>query len=301
MNTFLDFLIEASKTKARSKSSNNYLSLASNTSTTDELRNLVDTNLTIKKTIPKISKKNPGTFVKEYNRLLKNSKHAKDIKTIFDIVPKGVGPGEILLSYLSDNIAIGGGTSNFDIKMGNHNIEVKATKVDTEGWAYNFRLGVDSRAALSAAIKDLKDLYNSAKYHISEINNDDVLNKIDRGEMTSLKKYLKPFNPSVATNWEKLPLSIFKNGDIYFKGEKIGDVSSKKVLSVIKELLLTQTKKIKSFVQIEADLSDKLSMHKLEYFFFDIDTKELYYKSSFPKSVIDTITGGSIKVKSKLF
>jgi hypothetical protein len=291
MKTFKKFISEA-----RSGSSNTVLALASDNDGTDELRKIVNAQLKIRVKIPKISARTPASFVSKYNKLLSQNK--SDFKKIFDLVPTGVGPGEVLLSYLSNAITIGGGSSNYDVQMGNNKIEVKATKIDTNGYAYNFRLGVDSRPALSAAIKDLKDLYNSAKYHISEIDNEETLAKIDRGEMTSLKKHLKLFNPSVATDWEKLPLSIFKNKEIYFNGEKIGSLTERNILKKINELVLTGTKKIKSFDIIEKELSDKLSSHAMQYFFFNIDTKELYYSPEFPTSVIDTITGGSVKVKT---
>ena len=291
MKSFKKFIWEA-----RSGSSNAVLALASDNDGTDELRKIINKQLKIRTQIPKISARTPASFVNKYNKLLSQNKAV--FKKIFDLVPAGVGPGEVLLSYLSNAITIGGGSSNYDVQMGNNKIEVKATKIDTNGYAYNFRLGVDSRPALSAAIKDLKDLYNSAKYHIAEIDNEETLAKIDRGEMTSLKKHLKAFDPAVATEWEKLPLSIFKNKEIYFNGEKIGSLTERNILKKINELVLTGTKKIKSFDIIEKELSDKLSSHAMQYFFFNIDTKELYYSPQFPVSVIDTITGGSIKVKS---
>ena len=291
MKSFKKFISEA-----RSGSSNTVLALASDNDGTDELRKIVNKQLKIKSKIPKISASTPKSFVSKYNKLL--SKNKSDFKKIFDLTPKGVGPGEVLLSYLSNANTIGGGSSNYDVQMGKNKIEVKATKIDKDGYAYNFRLGVDSRPALSSAIKDLKDLYNSAKYYMSEIDNEETLSKIDRGEMTSLKKHLKVFDPKVATDWEKLPLSIFKNKDINFKGEKIGSLTDKNILKKINELAASGTTKIKSYVKIEKELAEKLSSHKMQYFFFDIDTNELYYSPEFPASVIDTITGGSIKVKS---
>ena len=294
MKKFNEFITE----KARTNSSSDVLTLAADKSKTEELRELINAKHKITKDVGKISATTPEKFVTEFNKAL--TKNKAIFTKIFNDVPKGVGPGEVLLAYLSDNVTIGGGRSNFDVELGTHKIEVKAPKVDKNLFAYNFRLGVDSRGALINTLKEIKALYKVAKFYIDEINNDEMLSKIDRGEMTSLKKHLKGFDPSVAAGYEKLDINVFKNQKVIFQGKTIGKLTDKDILSKLKTLATTEYTKIKGYDEIETGLEAKLSSHKMKYFFFNIDTLELYYKPKLSGSVIDTITGGSIKVRVPL-
>jgi hypothetical protein len=295
MKNFKEFIEEA---RSVSKSSSNIIALASDVDTTDELRSVINEKYKITKDIPKIKGTNPVKFAKDFNKLL--LKYTYEFDKIFNDVPTGVGQGEVLLSYLSDEITIGGGSSNFDVLLGSNKIEVKGVSVDKLNFGYNFRLGVDSRGVLISALKDLKSLYKVAKFYIPEIDNAEILSKIDRGELTSLKKHLKKFNPSKAAGFEKLDITVFKNQEVWFKGSKIGSLSDAKLTSNLKTLASTEYTKILSYNEIEQNLSKNLADHNMKYYFFNKHTIQLHYKERLSGTVIDTITGGSIKVRVPL-
>jgi hypothetical protein len=286
MLSYLDYITEASSSKI--------LQLATTPGKTEELRDVINAKYKIKKQIPYIESKNPNGFIVEYNQLLK--KYKKEFTLIFNEVPKGVGPGEVLLSYLSKNVTIGGGSATYDVTLARHKVEVKAVNIGS-GFAYNFRLGVDTRPILQNAITQLKNLFNVAKYYIPAIDNAESVKKIERGEMTTLKKHLKTFDVNQAKGTEEVDIKILRNQDIMFQGTKIGNLKDSGALEQLKTMATTNYTKIKSYDEIEKELAKNMEAHKMSYFFFDIKKLELHFKERLNGAKIDAITSGTLKVK----
>jgi len=247
--------------------------------------------------LPLMSAKTVKGFVTEYNKLLK--KHKADFKKVFDTVPKGVGPGEILLACLHPELTINGGSGSFDVNFGKNEIEVKAVNIN-KGIASNFRLGVESKPPILKALTDIRQLYNVVKNFVPEIDTQQWQQKVDKGEMTALRKYLQDFDMKKAEGIQQLDVSIHKNLDVKFNKEVIGKISDDGMQEKLSEMATTKYKKIKSYQDIEKELANNLASHKMKYFFFNIKTCELYYKEELSGTFIESITGGIIKVKCDL-
>lgn len=286
MKTYKDLLLE--------KSNSNIMNLATKANKTEELRELLNKKHKITSDIPYITTTSPAGFAKKYNQLL--AKYRSDFKVLFNDVPKGVGPGEVLLSYLSKKLTIGGGSATYDVNLGSNQIEVKACNISRESYAYNFKLGIKSTVALQAAIKEIRTLYSIAKYFIPEIDNSETIKKVEKGEMTSLRKYLTSFDTNIAKGLEKVDVTISKNLDIKYKDIPIGTLSDKDIVKDLKAIAKFGATKLKSWNEIETELAQKLESYKMKYFMFNKKNQEVFYKPSFSGAKINAITSNTLKV-----
>lgn len=267
---------------------------------TDRLRDLVNKEYGILNPPPKMDSrkvKNVKQLIKEYNSRLKT--HPNEMKILFDIVPKGVGRAEVMLSYLHDEISIGGGSQNYDVDFWNNQIEVKEVKISGD-YGGNFRLGVDSTYLLKKAYEDLVDLYEVARHYIPEINNDkfsDNVHKKGGIALSALRNWKIPKDVEV----KEVNLKIQKDGYVLNDGIIVGNLKDKDIIKNIKKMF-DVAKDVKSFEQIERELEKGLSEHDMKYFFFG-DLKKgipLYYKEKIDDIRIESATGNKVKFQIKL-
>jgi len=263
---------------------------------TDALRKHVNEKLGIKADIPKIKTNNFSAFASQYNSLYNQFK--KEFISIFNYEVKGIGRGEILLSYLADNISINGGKGDYDVNFGNTKMEVKEVAT-TATYFKNFRLGVLSREYLQKAYNDIKYLYGVAKYHIPEINTAAFEAKVAKGELTTLIKPLKDFVPTNLGDVQRIAVEITKTGKLFFEGREVGNI--KNAQAIITDILDKETHKFKSFNMIETELRNNLNKKTMPYIFFGDnkgkETAMLFYRKDLGDLEIDTITQGNVKVK----
>jgi len=147
---------------------------------------------------------------------------------LLDYIPKGMGPGEVLLYFILDNAHLGGGNSaGVDIVDNGVEYEIKAVNRKKDGTLYNFKLGGTVRIAkILDAILNLKDELLNFDKTIKEgettgINNDHL-------EGFKSKKFLKHIKNIKMAGWEELKLQFqdvayngyFKNHPIVFVGSK---------------------------------------------------------------------------------
>jgi hypothetical protein len=236
-------------------------------------------------------------FVKNYNLALKSN--FAMFKKLSEIVPKGVGHGEILLSSLHPKLTINGGSESYDVNFMGDKFEVKGVNINN-GVASNFRLGVESKPAILNALSEIRDLYHLVKIYVPEIDTPAWKIKVDKGEMTALRKFLSNFDLTIAEGLEKLNVSIHKNLDVKHNGVTIGSLLDNDIIKKLKILAVSDYKKIKSYNEIEQELAKELANHDMKYLFLDIKTLKLYYKERLSDTFIESITGGIIKVKCRL-
>lgn len=266
-----------------------------NSSSTDELRKLVSEYFGIKLMPPKILTSNVQTFVKEYNKLLKDSKYNKQMLEIFNF-REDVGRGELLLACLSNSISIGGTSQSYDVDFGKNKIEVKEVNFKTE-FMNNFRLGKESKAPMQEALNEIKYLFEIAKWFYPDLNTSEFKNKIEEGqELTKLIKFLKEVDIKKLDGQEKVDVFINKKGKIYFNEQEIGTLNDFDIVEKLKSLT-SNSKKLKSFKQIERELVRKISDKNIQYYFFEAKVGTLFHKKDLSGSTIDTITQGGIKFR----
>lgn len=285
---FRDFVNESSESE--------YIKLGQKAKNTDfnELREKLEAAYNIK--LPLLESKNVDQLLKDFNKEV-GSKYMD----IFKLNPSGVGKGEILLASIHPKIKINGGGGSYDVDFGSSKLEVKAAKLSSDGMLFNYRFGVDTFDIRKKAYKEIINLYEVAKFYIPEIAIESMKDSVSRGELTALKKYLRSFDPTVASGYEKVDITIHKNGKIKFQDKTIASIEDKNAMNIIKDLVNANYTKIKSFDEIEETLVQELSNpKKVSYLFFNIKTMELYYKEDLSNSVIDTITQGSVKIRTPL-
>ena len=261
---------------------------------TNELRKLIELSLGIKKSIPKITTKDPIEFTKVYNHRLK--KYKVDMLKIFDF-REDVGRGELLLAYLSDYISIGGTGQTYDVDFINNKIEVKEVLFGPETM-YNFRLGKESKKAMSTALRRLKYLWEASRWFYPDLNTSEFSEKIETGqELTKLIKLFKTVDVSKLNGQEKVELYLNKKGRIYFDEKEVTRLEDPNLLFILQNLIKTSSRDIISYSKIEKDLINEISAKDIQYYFFEVKTGVLYYRKNLKGSFIHTITQGSIKLK----
>lgn len=67
---------------------------------------------------------------------------SKAVEEIHSYTPSGIGPGEVLLYIVSNNLVLGGGSSaGVDAVVNGVGYEIKAAKLSTDGFFSDFKLG----------------------------------------------------------------------------------------------------------------------------------------------------------------
>jgi hypothetical protein len=148
---------------------------------------------------------------------------------LLDYIPKGMGPGEVLLYFILDNAHLGGGNSaGIDIIDNGTEYEIKAVNRKKDGTLYNFKLGGTVRIAkILDSILNLKDELLNFDKTIKEGETTGINNDHLKGFES--KKFLKHIKNINIKGWDDL-LKEFQdvayNG--YFKNHPIIFVGSKK-------------------------------------------------------------------------
>ena len=123
--------------------------------------------------------------------------------------PKGVGPGEVLMYFLVDDLHLGGGSSaGLDVTSGGTGYEVKAANLSRTGYFNGFKIGgtINISDELSAAAIIKNKLATELKLRGRET-------EINKSQITLIKK------SRLANDWmEKVEIPYQKKAYEYFKG-----------------------------------------------------------------------------------
>jgi len=182
-------------------------------------------------TLPKV------TSAEDLNKSL-NTLYAMNPAGFTDLLEReisGLGPGEILLYFILDNVSLGGGSSaGVDIIDGTTPYEVKAVNRTTDGKLINFKLGgtVDI-SGVQSRIMQLKAELLKFNPKIKEgektgINNDHIKGFADK----KFQKHAKSLGLDMFEDLEKEFQDIayngyFKNHPIIFLGNKAASKAEK--------------------------------------------------------------------------
>ena len=173
----------------------------------------------------------------DVNGLIKQLKSMS--KTNFDKLftynIKGVGPGEVLLYFLVDDLVLGGGTSaGVDLVSGGKSYEMKAAQLSKEGYFYSFRLGatVNVSSIVTSAIAIAKEAGIStsrdaeiSKSAIASIKSGKLGKRwVDEVEKPFIEKAYDEYfkHHPVAFIINKIPASA--HGEVYIKSVKKSDI-----------------------------------------------------------------------------
>ena len=151
----------------------------------------------------------PGPF----NNLVKNLKAENFAKfqSLFKYQPKGIGPGEILMYFLIDDVTLGGGSSaGLDITSGGKGYEVKAASLGKDGFFYGFKVG--GTVNISGEIKAASNIKKSLGFSGRET-------EINKSQIQQIKKsrYANEWIERVEIPYtEKVSKQYFGNHDTIF-------------------------------------------------------------------------------------
>lgn len=250
-----------------------------------ELRKVVNERSNIKRNIPFINTTNPLEFVEKYNILLKD--FSDEFRNIFNIVPVGVGPGEILFSYLCPNLNINGGSSTYDIDLGTNKLEMKGIRIDSHGFAYHFRLGAENTILLNKAWEDIKKIYYAVKIFDKELSSEEVEKNLQRGNFGSSKiNALRKYSKKDLENYGNISFNIMKNYDFIIDNKISGNLKDKDFKKNLKKYIDNNIKCVKTLEEINNELEKKLKSKPIPYFFVDTKKLNLYYKKRLSGAVI---------------
>jgi hypothetical protein len=197
---------------------------------------------TMKKMKPYFKNATASTLEKDYNAFV--TAFSKEAKAINDQKPDGVGPGELVVYFVFDNIGIGGKNASIDIYMdGKPFAEAKGGVYRAMDNVVNgFKITKDGDKAVQQLLKDL-DAFNE-KHH--EITGEDLPWWRDAGTAvtTSVRGWRDINLKTLAkdnTGGSKKPINLIlkKDGDLLQKGdsEPILNVKTNKTTEPIVKLI----------------------------------------------------------------
>ena len=196
---------------------------------------------------PFFKKATDANMKNHYNNFL--AAFPKEAKAIDRLKPDGVGPGELILYFVFDNVGIGGKNAPIDIYL-NSKEYAEAKGGDTrEGGNIltNFKITKDSAKAVTQLMRDLEDF--NAKH--SEITGEDLPGWRGANELTpkTLISWADiDLKEMAASNKEgsKKPIDLVlkKNGDLIRRGvdDPIVNVKTDKSVAPIKKLIDASSK-----------------------------------------------------------
>ena len=271
---------------------------------------------------------NESTMQKVYNLLNKNSAAAN---LLFEVKKTGIGGGEIMMAYIVENLIIGGGSADVDLKLfdikaaekGNVKLideaELKEVSLTKDGFLKDWRTGAKHRNVINKALDELKKLYAALVDVVPELNpstdyGKEAERKARMGEWTQVVNVIKDIEPVVINN-AKLNVQLKKSVDggmsVYYQGELLGDILDSKVIKKLESIAGdSNSVKVKSYNEIESDLAKDFGNIKEKFVFIRTTGSTgkkkvggIYYKGNLPGNSdelkIYHITQNTIKVKVK--
>ena len=104
----------------------------------------------LSKTVSTLDEAKVNSLIREIKQKYKSS-----FVRLLKYTPKGVGPGEVMMYFLVDDLTLGGGASaGLDLGSGGKGYEMKACDLTKAGYFQNFKIGgtVDITKPLAAAV-----------------------------------------------------------------------------------------------------------------------------------------------------
>lgn len=150
---------------------------------------------------------NEGQFNKLVDQL--KSMDKSKFQSLLKYQPKGVGPGEVLMYFLIDDLYLGGGGSaGLDVTTGGAGYEVKAVNLSKAGYFSDFKIGgtVNISNEIAEASRIKKELAAELKLSGRET-------EINKSQIELIKK------SRLSKDWiEKVEIPYQKKAYQYFKG-----------------------------------------------------------------------------------
>lgn len=187
-------------------------------------------------------KASDSSIMSAYNSFVSN--FPKEAKAIDRMKPEGVGPGELILYFVFDNVGIGGKNAPIDIYLdGKEYAEAKGGKTKDGGKALtNFKITKDSAKAVTQLLKDLEEFNDK---HM-EITGEDLPGWRGANELTqkTLLSWVDIDLKKMAAEMKggsKKPIDLIlkKDGDITRKGESdaVVNVMTTKSIAPLRKLI----------------------------------------------------------------
>lgn len=138
--------------------------------------------------------------------------NAQGFLNLFKYKVGGVGPGEVMLYFLVNDLVIGGMSSaGADVISGGTTYEVKAVQVNREGYAYDFKMGGTFPDKVLPIIQELAELAEKNGIKKSkEINKTDV-DELKKKDSEGWNKLEEKFRSTAYENYFKNHPMIFIN------------------------------------------------------------------------------------------
>ena len=218
-------------------------------------------------------------------------------KKLLNFSPAGLGPGEILLYFLCDDLVLSGFKSQIDASInGIPFAEVKAVRPSNKpDWYYDFRFGVDASEPNHQFLAEVNNFVNHT-------NNPALLEselEITRTKITELRK--------ISLNVDEFSLNLkIVNGEIYAGSEKICKRSDVDFASKIQQAIDKVSIKTPSyFDEIEDRYFNRVIQSPIgnhNFVFFDRNSARCAYFGKIQRDMlaIERITQGKIKPFIKL-
>ena len=218
-------------------------------------------------------------------------------KQLLNMSLSGIGPGEILLYFLCDNLSLSGFKSQIDASVnGKPFVEVKAVRPSNKpNWYYDFRFGVDASEPNHQFLFEVRNFVNHT-------NNPALLEnelEITRTKITELRK--------IVLNVDEFSLNLkVINGDVYVKDQKICKRMDIDFASKIQMAMDKHSSKTPSYFKEIEDryfnsvINSAIGNH--DFMFFDRTTAKCIYVGKIQRDMlaIERVTHGKIKPFIKL-
>ena len=243
-----------------------------------------------------ITTTSPGIVASEYNMLLQKYKRLKGFRELAEMVPKGMGAFEVLMSYLGDNITANGGGGSFDLNIGNSQIEVKMALKTRNNELYNFRLGTNSFAYLDKAKTDMQHLLLAMSFTNPNLVTTNIKEVINKSQVDILR------NMDISNAVKSIDFKLNDKLFVLHNNTKIGKINAKKTIDNMKALV--QGGEIKSVQTIDNELTRQLQKAKYGYYFFGETNKpygmELFFQPTIGQVHVNNITQGQLRIRVEL-
>ena len=218
-------------------------------------------------------------------------------KKLLNLSINGLGPGEILLYFLCENLTLSGYKSQIDASVnGKQFAEVKAVIPSNKpSWYYDFRFGVNASEPNHQFLLDVKNFVNHT-------NNPALLEnelEITRTKISELRK--------IELSVDEYSISIkVINGEVYSGNTRLCRRSDIDFAKKIQEAFDTSSLKTPNFFSEIEDryfsnvLSSPIGQH--DFIFFDRNSAKCIYFGKLTRDMlsIERVTQGKIKPFVKL-
>jgi hypothetical protein len=217
---------------------------------------------------PFFEKASAANIKDDYNKFLKA--FPSEARAINALKPDGIGPGEILLYFVFDNVGIGGKNAPIDIYIDGREFAEAKAGGRSGTTLTNFKITKDSDKAVTRVLKDLEDFNDS--YH--EIHGEDLPGWRGANELkpNTLRGWvgidLKDMADSSTGSKKAIDLVLKTDGDLMRKGssDPIVNVKTATTIAPIKKLISADSK-----VAVDAKIStlDKIVKRWVDQAFDD--------------------------------